>query len=185
MRPLPNKFEELEDLLLNYRDTMAQNTGVPFIRLVYRPDEEVDCQRRHVSLERALRQKNIAVQVVSCRDIIFAYYEQRGLLDQLFEADKAGETRLAANITTHAQQTLEQQLSAATEQLGRDGVIFLVDTAFLYPYLPLTETLDTFTNRIEPPMALVVFYPGEVDLDNQLLFLGMRASGYYRTRDLI
>ena len=45
MRPLPDKLEELEDLLLNYRDTLAQNTGVPFIRLVYRPDEEVDCRR--------------------------------------------------------------------------------------------------------------------------------------------
>ena len=73
---------------------------------------------------------------MSCRDVIFAYYEQRGLLDQLFEADKAGESCLAANITAHAEQTLDRQLFDAIQQLGHDGVIFLVDTAFLYPYLP-------------------------------------------------
>jgi hypothetical protein len=44
--------------------------------------------------------------------------------------------------------------------------------------------LDGFTNRIVPPMALVIFYPGEVDVDGRLLFLGQRPSGYYRTRDL-
>ena len=33
-------------------------------------------------------------------------------------------------------------------------------------------------------MVLVVFYPGEVDLDNQLLFLGMRPSGYYQRATL-
>ena len=55
MRPLPEKFEELEDLLLHHRGTLAQNTGVPFVRLVYRPDEEIECRRQRELLERTLR----------------------------------------------------------------------------------------------------------------------------------
>jgi hypothetical protein len=52
-------------------------------------------------------------------------------------------------------------------------------------WLLLALLLDDCTNRITPPLALVVFYPGEVDVDGRLLFLGVRPSGYYRTRDLI
>jgi len=54
-----------------------------------------------------------------------------------------------------------------------------------YPYLHLAPVLEDCTNCITPPLVLVVFYPGEVDVDGQLLFLGVRPSGYYRTRDLI
>jgi hypothetical protein len=49
----------------------------------------------------------------------------------------------------------------------------------------LGPILDNCTNCIQPPMALAVFYPGEVNLENRLLFLGVRPTSYYRTRDLI
>jgi len=93
--------------------------------------------------------------------------------------------RLSANIARHARQELVHQLLAATERLKGDGVIFLVEVAFVYPYLHLGPVLDDCVNRITPPMALTLFYPGEVDVDGRLLFLGVRPSGYYRTRDLI
>lgn len=185
MRPLPEKFEELEDLLLHHRRTLAQNTGVPFVRLVYRPEEEVECQRLRERLARTLKRDGVQVETISCREAIFAHYERRGRLDQLFELERAKDDRLTASIAKHARQELVDQLLAAGGQLKGDGVIFLVGTAFVYPYLHLTPVLDDCTNRITPPMALVVFYPGEVDVDGRLLFLGVRPSGYYRTRDLI
>ena len=185
MRPLPEKFEELEDLLLHHRGTLAQNTGVPFVRLVYRPEEEVECLRRRELLERALRREGIAVETVSCRGAIFAHYERRGRLNQLFELERTEGERLSASIARHARQELTDQLLSAAERLNSDGVIFLVDVAFVYPYLHLTPILDDCINRITPPMALALFYPGEVDVDGRLLFLGVRPSGYYRTRDLI
>jgi len=185
LRPLPEKFEELEDLLLHHRATLAQNTGVPFVRLVYRPEEEAECCRRRELLERTLKREGVSAQTVSCRGAIFAHYERRGRLDQLFELETAKEDRLTASIAKHARQELVDQLLAAAGQLKDDGVIFLVDVAFVYPYLHLTPVLDDCTNRITPPLALVVFYPGDVDVDGRLLFLGLRPSGYYRTRDLI
>jgi len=185
LRPLPDKFEELEDLLLHHRATLAQNTGVPFIRLIYRPEEEAECRRRRELLERTLKREGIAVQAVSCRGVIFAHYERRGRLDQLFELEKTEAGRLNASIAKHARQELGARLLAAAERMNGDGVIFLVDAAFVYPYLHLAPILDDCVNRITPPMALALFYPGEVDVDGRLLFLGVRPSGYYRTRDLI
>ncbi|MFQ5472306.1 MAG: BREX protein BrxB domain-containing protein [Dehalococcoidia bacterium] len=186
MRPLPEKFDEVEDLLLHHRETLAQNTGVPFIRLVYHPeDEETECRRRRELLERTLRREGVPVEVVSCRGAIFVHYEQRGRLNQLFELEKTESDRLNASIGRYARRELTNRLLAAAERLNGNGVIFLVDVAFVHPYFHLTPVLDDCTNRIAPPLALVVFYPGEVGVDGQLLFLGVRPSGYYRTRDLI
>ena len=185
MRPLQEKFEQLEDLLLHHRSTLAQNTGVPFVRLVYSPETETDCQRRRETLARALEKKGVAVETVSCRDVIFAHYEGRGRLDQLFELERNGKEGLPVNIARHARRELEGRLTSAVERLKGDGAILLVDTAFVYPYFQLGPVLDACTNRIVPPTALVVFYPAEVDADGRLRFLGRRPSGYYRTRDLI
>jgi len=187
LRPLPEKFEELEDLLLHHRATLAQNTGVPFVRLVYRPneDEEVECRRQRGVLERTLKREGIPVETVSCRGAIFAHYERRGRLNQLFELERTEGDKLSTGITQHARRELTDRLLTAAGQLKGDGVIFLVDVAFTHPYLRLVPVLENCTNRITQPLALVVFYPGEVDVDDRLLFLGVRASGYYRTRDLI
>lgn len=184
MRPLQYKFDELEDLLIHHRRTLAQNTGVPFIRLIYRPEDEVTCRRLQRSLARTLERDGVPVSAVSCRGIIFAHYERRSRLEKLFDLDQSGETGLSVNISRHARKELEQLLMDTADRLGRDGVIFLEDVAFLYPYLQLSPVLETCTNHIRAPMALTIFYPGEVDVNGRLLFLGKRPSGYYRTRDV-
>jgi hypothetical protein len=185
LRPLPEKFDELERLLLSDRTILAQNRGVPFMRLVYRPDEEGDCTRRRDVLKRALEGRNIPVALVSCRDVMFAHYERRNRLEQLFQLEATAGDQLAENIAGHAKQELMQRILAAAHDLGTDGVIFLTDVAFLYPYLHLGTVLDDCTNCIRPPMVLVIFYPGEVDVEGRLKFLGIRPTSYYRTRDLI
>ena len=185
MRPLLGKFDELEDLLLNYRHQLDQNTGVPFVRLVYRPQQEVRCQQLTQSLARTLKQKGIPVETVSCRGAIFTYYEETGRLEQLFELEATEGNRLNEYITRRAREELSDRLLSAAEHLRDDGVILLTETPFAYPYLSVSAVLEDCTNCIAPPMALVVLYPGEVDIDGRLLFLGQRPSGYYRTRDLI
>ena len=185
MRALPEKFEDLERWLLRDRALLAQSTGVPFIRLVYRPGEEADCLRRREVLRRTLEGQGVKVQTVSCRDVIFAHYERRGRLEQLFLLEATEGPELGENIAGHAAQELTTRLMQAVEALSTDGVVFLTDVAFLYPYLHLGPILDNCTNCIEPPMALAVFYPGEVNLENRLMFLGVRPTSYYRTRDLI
>lgn len=185
MKPLQEKFEELEELLLHHRRTLAQNTGVPFVRLVYQPEEEVECRRLRQRLARTLKREGVSVETVSCRGAIFAHYERRERLNQLFELERTEEDRLSVSIARHGRREVTNQLLAAAERLKGDGVVFLDDVAFLYPYLHLAPVLEDCTNCITPPLALAAFYPGEVDVDGRLLFLGVRPSGYYRTRDLV
>ena len=185
MRPLHEKLEELEDLLLHHRRQLAQSTGVPFVRLVYHVDEEQEAQRQQAILARTLRKKEIPVHEVTCRGVIFAHYEDRGRLEQLFTLEREQRSGLKKNITRHAKQTLRQRLLDAAHELPENGVMFLIDTAFIYPYIELGPILESCINKIRAPQALVIFYPADYDATGQLLFLGQRASGYYRARPLI
>lgn len=185
MQPLRDKFEALEQMLLRHRRTLAQSNGVPFVRLVYEPEAETECRRYRDALRRVLARESVAVRTVTCRGVIFTHYEARGRLDRLFEVEQTEPDAVADHITRRAGPALEARVMAAVEALGEDGVIFLEDVAHLYPYLQLGPVLEACVNRIRPPMALVVFYPGELDVDGNLLFLGQRPSGYYRARDLI
>lgn len=185
MRPLQDKFDLLENLLLHHRDTLAQNTGVPFLRLVYRPDEEEACRHQCETLTRVLESKGTRVETVSCKGVMFAHYERRGRLEGLIDLERTDPEWLQKNIGPHARGEVVDRLLQGAERLGGDGVLFVVDTAFAYPYLSLAGVLHDVTNRIQPPMALVLFYPGEENADGQLLLLGRRPSGTYRTRDLV
>ena len=189
MQPLLDKFKELEDLLCNHRRTLAQNTGVPFVRLVYQPEEAAEVTRRLETLQRTLARDGVPVESVSCRGVIFEYYEQRGRLQQLFTLEQEDPKALARNIAKRARQVLTARILDAAGRLPGDGVIFLVDTAFVYPYFQLGPVLDACTNVIVAPLALVALYPGTVDGGwhghRNLLFLGQRPSGYYRARTLM
>jgi hypothetical protein len=185
LRPLQDKFDELETLLLHHRDTLAQNTGVPFLRLVYRPEEEEACRHRRETLARVLERQGIRVATVSCKGAIFAHYERQGRLERLFELEQTESDWLQRRMGPHARKEMVDRLLQAADPLAGDGILFVVDTAFAYPYLSLAGVLHDVTNRITSPMALVLFYPGEVSVDGKLLLLGRRASGTYRTRDLV
>jgi hypothetical protein len=185
LRPLREKFEELEDLLLHHRRQLAQSTGVPFVRLVYHVDEEQAAQRQQRVLARTLRKKGVPVREVSCRGVIFTHYEDRERLEQLFELERRDEQGLKRNITKHAKRTLKQRLLEAAKALPEQGVLFLVDVAFIHPYFELGGVLEPCINHIRAPQALVIFYPADYDATGQLLFLGQRPSGYYRARPLI
>lgn len=185
MRPLLEKFSELENLLVRGRDTLAQSTGVPFLRLVYRPQEEQACGNQREALARVLKGLGVPVETVSCKGALFAPYERQGRLDRLFELAETNPGWLGHNIPRHARTEMVSRLLAAATLLGRDGIIFVVDIAFTYPYLSLAGLLHDVTGRVVPPMALVLFYPGELSVDGELLLLGKRSSGVYRTIDLL
>jgi hypothetical protein len=185
LRPLPEKFDELETLLLYHRRTLGQSIGAPFIRLVYEPDEAIACQRHRRRTARVLEEReHIPVRTVSCRGAIFAHYEERGRLDALFAFSPAEVAEVSGAMANYASDELEARVLEASRALGDDGVIFLTDVAFLYPYVQLGGVLEACIDHIRAPKALVFFYPATVDVNNTLWFLGRRRSGYYRARTL-
>ena len=43
---LQEKFNQLEDLLLNHRESIGIHNGVPFIMLIYSPENEIECRQK-------------------------------------------------------------------------------------------------------------------------------------------
>jgi len=103
------------------------------------------CQRLRETLARTLEREGVTVETVSCRGAIFAHYERRERLDQLYELERKGAKHLSANIARHGRRELEERLVSVVERLPGDGVILLVDTAFVYPierYIPPVAKVD-------------------------------------------
>ncbi len=56
---LQEKFDQLEDLLLNHRESIGIHNGVPFIMLIYNPETEIDCRKKIKNLQEKLESKNL------------------------------------------------------------------------------------------------------------------------------
>lgn len=183
---LPEKFNKLEKLLLDSRDTLAQGAGVPFVRLVYNPNLEEECKYRQQTLIQVLEDKGIPVRIVSVKGVLFSYYEKENRLEDLFQLEnKDGiSDKLSRHLHKRSKEELVKRLKKTAEELDPDCVIFLTDVAFAYPFLSISPVLEELTNQIKPPKALVIFYPGEMK-NERVFFLGERESGYYRSRDII
>lgn len=58
---LPEKFDQLENLLLNHRESIGIHNGVPFILLIYSPEMEIDCRKKIKNLQEKLESKDLSV----------------------------------------------------------------------------------------------------------------------------
>ena len=73
---LQEKFEFLEDLLLNKRESIGLHTGVPFIMLVYDPKKEIECGEEIKNTEEKLISRNLNVLTLPINKFIFEYLKK-------------------------------------------------------------------------------------------------------------
>jgi hypothetical protein len=155
--------------------------------LVYLPDEEDECVHLQKILEKTLKQRDIKTQTISIKGTTFAYYEKNNKLKDLFASEREygiENERLFRHLALRSKDEAVRRILTAYREIGNSGIIFLTNVAFAYPFLSLSSVMDELTNKIAPPTAMVIFYPG-VYKNNSLHLLGRRESGYYRSRDII
>ena len=171
MPSLIDKFADLENLLLNHRHTLELNAGVPFVLLLYDPQEEQLCRQEQSHLMNKLRDSNIVVQEIPLERFIFDYYSEIGLLDKVFEKERAEPLTVYQDLAKNYRPALVKHLTEIANNLnGQDAVLLLTQIAHLYPFVRVANLLEDLENRVRLP--LVVFYPGE-ELDGELRFLGL------------
>ena len=179
---LSPKFLELETLLLEQRHLLSLHSGVPFILLVYDPEDEHWCQARQVELQEKLRFKGLDVIEHRLNTFIFEYYEQKGQLERIFELDRdpARRDELRQMISTAYERELVKRIEDNAHQADLErSVIFLTGVASIYPFARISNLLNTLENRVKVP--LVVFYPGS-ERDGKLSFLNQEPHVGYRAR---
>ena len=182
MNPLRDKFEELAELLITNRDNLAQGTGVPFVRLLYHPDEELDARELTRLLEQKLEKAGLSPVEIRCGEYPFKYYQQKNLLNLRLKTAEEHPSQAAQEMGKHAEDDLLTEIIRQAEVADDRTIILLTETGLLYPFAQLSGVLLGCENKVHVP--LVVLYPATVDEGN-VLFMGKREPGYYRTRDIM
>jgi hypothetical protein len=169
MSSLTEKFGDLERLLLDDRETLALHAGVPFVLLIYDPNEERRCRDEQAHLMTKLKDANIIVREISVETFIFDHYAEIGLLDKVFEKEATRPGDVYRDLAKNYRPALVRHIVEAADALDdQDAVLFLTQVAHLHPFVRVSNLLQDLENRVKLP--LVIFYPGE-ELDGELRFL--------------
>ena len=182
MKPLREKFEELAELLITHRDTLSQGTGVPFVRLLYRPDEELDVRELTGLLKQKLVKAGYSPVEIHCGDFPFRFYQQKNRLELRLSTAEEHPAQSADEMGKHAEAELLAEIIGQAEIANERTILILSETGLLYPFAQLSGILQGCENKVHVP--LVILYPATVD-EKRILFMGKREPGYYRTRDII
>ncbi len=171
MSSLAEKFTELESLLCDHRQTLALHAGVPFVLLIYEPEQERSCREEQALLATKLNDAGLTIREISVETFVFDHYTELGLLDKVFEKELAQPESVYRDLARHYRPALTRHIAETADSLdNQDAVLFLTRVAHLYPFVRVANLLEDLENRVQLP--LVVFYPGE-ELDGELRFLGL------------
>jgi hypothetical protein len=181
LKPLRDKFEELAELLITQWDNLAQGTGVPFVRLLYHPDEELEAREHTTVLKAKLKKAGFSPFEIRCGEYPFKYYQQKKLIDLRLSTAEDRPAEAVDEMGKHAQEELLGEIIRQAEIATDKTVILLTETGMLYPFAHLSGVLSGCENKVHVP--LIILYPVTIEEDN-ILFMGKREPGYYRTRDI-
>lgn len=176
---LNEKFIELEELLLKRRETIGTHTGVPFILLIYSPEEKKNCQKQFKNLCNKLKDKEVPFENITLSTFIFKAIEQVVSLDEVFNIEKEDPDSLNRELSGIIKEQLINLILDISKNTP-DKIIFLTQVSALYPFVRVSNLLTDLENKIKNPF--IVFYPGTQEEEN-LYFLNIRNysdSSYYR-----
>jgi hypothetical protein len=179
---LQPKFTELERVLLEQRHLIGLHSGVPFLLLVYPPDQELECHWRQEHVAEKLRARGTPVLECHLGTFFFDYYKERGYLDKIFELDRDPKQRdnLRRMIAGVYEKNLPGWVMELTKKAEPNGVIFLTSVASLYPFARVSNLLSELENLVRLPM--VTFYPGRHSEDGLYFLDSTQPHTGYRAR---
>ena len=179
---LQEKFDQLEDLLLNHRESIGIHNGVPFIMLIYDPVTEIDCRKKIKNLQEKLESKNLSVLNIPVNLAIFDHLKKEGILDQIIEFDKESPKEVRDDLFKRSKQFLKDYILKDIQKNSPE-IIFLTNVSGLYPYYRVSNLLNSLEKEIKNPF--VIFYPGEIKEDGKLYFMSeLESNEYYRTQKI-
>ena len=180
---LQEKFNKLEKILLNERDSFYIQTGTPFILLIYDPYKEYECRRKIAELINILQYNDIKSIEIPLNIFIFKYLEKYNKLEEIFEKEKKDKEEFIRGI----RQIYSNKIKAfILNQIKQDTqVIFLTRIGSIYPFYYVSKLVESLVNEIKIPT--VFFYPGsyfedKINNEEQVFFFGKYSSdSTYRT----
>lgn len=173
---LQDKFDKLEEVLTKDSDSIRVHSGVPFVLLVYDPNDEYLLNQQKTFLFHKLDDLKIKYVEVPLNKRIFEWLEEEGLLQEAFQLEKTRKKELTKQLSAILKSKLVASLTQLSEE-DKEPIIFLSRAGSLYPFLRVSAILSELENKVKNIM--VVFYPGKRE-GKSLRFLNESEGYYYR-----
>jgi len=175
-RPLDNKFVELENLLLSkgYEQARAR-TGVPFIILLYPPEEEIQVRRRIGTLAKKLESNGWKIQYFEPEPLLFEFLDSKSKNKDAFEAERHDPNQLRSNI---AVDLFIKRLTELGKEAKGKSVLFVRRAGGFYPHVNIHSLQERLVNVLK--MTTVFFIPAIETEGNHYLFMGKEKTQKYR-----
>lgn len=170
------KFSDLEELLLTgaYEQARAR-TGVPFIVLLYAPEEELQVRERIDALEQRLVSRGWEVVSFQPEPLLFEFLQSKGKLEEAFQLERADPKQLRSAV---AADLFVKRLAELGGEARPKSVIFVRRAGGFYPHVNLHSLQERLVNRVK--RATVFFLPAVETEGNHYLFLGVEKIQKYR-----
>ena len=179
---IQQRMTELEDLVIDNRDSISDRTGVPFVVFTYDPDKELKMEEEIDVFLDKLEHEGIDAEGIDMRDTFFSLLEKEGILDRVIDIEKEDRSRLSEGLNSSFFEEVEGQEGTLIEEIlnrveGHD-VAIMHRAGILYPFTSISIIFSNLENKVDVP--IVAFYPAEND--DGVMFLGETESSYYRPR---
>jgi len=176
---LDKKFKELEELLISNKvEQIRARRGVPFIILLYPPDEEIQVRSRIKTLKRKLETTGWNIQLFQPEPTLFKFLESKGKLQDAFEAERQNSQKLRSKM---AFELFVKKLAEIGGKAIPKTAIFIWRAGGFYPHVNIHSLQEQLVNKVK---KITVFFIPAIETEGQeYIFLGkvriQKYRGYY------
>lgn len=175
-KPLDKKFNEIEELLVSGgAEQVKGRRGVPFIVLLYPPDEELQVRSRIDILKRKLETEGWDIQSFQPEPVLFKFLESKGKLKDVFEAERKDPQQLRSKI---ASDLFVKHLADLGKDFKPKTAIFIRRAGGFYPHVNIHSLQEQLVNKVKK--TTVFFIPAIETEGQEYIFLGKIRTQKYR-----
>lgn len=175
-KPLDEKFKELEELLVSGKaEQIRAKRGVPFIILLYPPEEEIQVRSRIDTMKRKLETAGWNIQSFQPEPILFKFLESKGKLQEVFEAERQNPQQLRSKMAFDL--FIENLIEIGRESIPKTA-IFVCRAGGFYPHVNIHSLQEQLVNKVK---KITVFFIPAIETEGQeYIFLGKVRTQKYR-----
>lgn len=173
---LKDKFKNLGKMVLEQIHLINQFSGIPFVILIYDPQDQKECYEYIEDLKKKLINKGKKILQVPIGDFVFNYFEKNEQMEEIIEYDKKEPELVRQELSNVCERFFNNHIHSEIEKKTPD-IIFFTNVGGLYPYSRLSNILKSL-EKIKIP--IIAFYPGKI-INDELYFLNeFKSDDYYR-----
>lgn len=173
----------------SFRQNKGLGNEVGYYVFDYPAEHELIVRERieYMKKKNALGADGFKLMVFDLYDIIIDTLEEEGFLEQCFRFEKTNGfnriTRAVGNLL-RVNDSDGLIISKIKDETPQDAVIFLVGIGKCYPILRSHKILNNLHQSLDH-VPVVLFYPGEYDGQEFVLFSSIKDDNYYRAFRLV